>query len=65
MSLASYVAEDCLVDHHWEERPLVLFYAPVQVNAWQGVGRLESSEAGGEDRGFSERRLGKGITFEM
>ena len=24
MSLAAYVAEDDLVDHHWEERPLGL-----------------------------------------
>jgi hypothetical protein len=24
MSLAEYVAEDGLVDHHWEERPLDL-----------------------------------------
>ena len=24
MSLAAYVAEDGLVDHHWEERPLGL-----------------------------------------
>jgi hypothetical protein len=24
MSLAAYVAEDGLVGHHWEERPLVL-----------------------------------------
>jgi hypothetical protein len=23
-ALAAYVAEDCLVDHHWEERPLVI-----------------------------------------
>jgi hypothetical protein len=32
MSLASFVAEDGLVGHHWEERPLVLqtLYAPVQ-----------------------------------
>jgi hypothetical protein len=22
VSLAAYVAEDCLVGHHWEERPL-------------------------------------------
>jgi hypothetical protein len=31
MSLATYVAEDGLVSHQWEERPLVLerFYAPV------------------------------------
>jgi hypothetical protein len=32
MSLAAYVAEDGLVGHHWEERPLVFrrLYAPVQ-----------------------------------
>jgi hypothetical protein len=48
MSLAVYVAEDGLVGHHWEERPLVLqrLYAPVQGNArarkWKWVG----SEAG-------------------
>jgi hypothetical protein len=31
MSLTAYVAEDGLVGHQWEERPLVLlrFYAPV------------------------------------
>jgi hypothetical protein len=45
MSLAAYVAEDGLVGHHWEERPLVLqtLYAPVQGNAraknWECVGR--------------------------
>ena len=45
MSLAAYVAEDGLVGHHWEERPLVLqtLYAPVQRNArakkWEWVGR--------------------------
>jgi hypothetical protein len=35
VSLAAYVAEDGLVGHHWEERPLVLkrLYAPVQGNA--------------------------------
>ena len=46
VSLAAYVAEDGLVGHHWEERPLVLqrFYAPVQGNArarkreWVGWG---------------------------
>ena len=44
MSLAAYVAEDGLVGHHWEERPLVFgrFYAPVQGNArarkWEWVG---------------------------
>jgi hypothetical protein len=35
MSLAAYVAEDGLVGHHWEERPLVFrrLYVPVQGNA--------------------------------
>jgi hypothetical protein len=30
-----------------------------------GVGGLGSRGMGGEDRGFSEGKLGKGITFEM
>jgi hypothetical protein len=46
MSLAPYVAEDGLIGHHWEERPLVLqrLYAPIQGNArarkqeWVGWG---------------------------
>jgi hypothetical protein len=35
MSLVAYVAEDGLVDHQWEERPLVFrrSYALVQGNA--------------------------------
>ena len=35
MSLVAYVAEDDLVGHQWEERPLVLrrSFAPVQGNA--------------------------------
>jgi hypothetical protein len=35
VSLVAYVAEDGLVGHHWEERPLVLgrSYTPVQGNA--------------------------------
>jgi hypothetical protein len=35
VSLAAYIAEDGLVDHQREERPLVLqrLYAPVQGNA--------------------------------
>ena len=45
VSLVAYVAEDGLVSHQWEERPLVLqtLYAPVQGNArakkWEWVGR--------------------------
>jgi hypothetical protein len=44
MTLATYVAEDGLIGHHWEERPFVLqrLYAPVQGNArtrkWEWVG---------------------------
>jgi hypothetical protein len=44
MSLAAYVAEDDLVSHQWEERPLVLqiLYAPDQGNArarkWEWLG---------------------------
>jgi hypothetical protein len=36
MSLAAYEAEDGLIGHHWEERPLVLqkLYAPIQGNTW-------------------------------
>jgi hypothetical protein len=45
MSLAAYVAEDGLVGHHWEERPLGLatLYTSVEGNArakmWEWVGR--------------------------
>jgi hypothetical protein len=44
VSLVAYVAEDGLVGHQWEERPLVLqkSFVPVQVNArarkWERVG---------------------------
>jgi hypothetical protein len=46
VSLVAYVAEDHLVGHQWEERPLVLqrLYAPGQENArdrkreWVGWG---------------------------
>jgi hypothetical protein len=44
MTLATYVAEDGLVGHQWEVRPVVLrrLYAPVQGNArarkWEWVG---------------------------
>lgn len=38
MALATYVADDGLVGHHWEERPLCLrvFYIPVFRNAGEG-----------------------------
>ena len=54
MSLATYVAEDGLVGHQWEERPLVWqrLYAPVQENAsarkkeWVGWGEGQGEGIG-------------------
>ena len=52
MSLAAYVAEDGLVGHHWEERPLGLanFICP-NTGEYQGqeagVSGLESRVEGG------------------
>jgi hypothetical protein len=69
MSLAAYVTKDGLISHQWEERPLVLrrFYAPYRGmpglgsrSGWVG----EQGEGVGY-RGFSERKLGKGIAFKM
>ena len=68
MSLAAYVAEDGLVSHQWEEKPLVLqrLYAPVQRN---GRTRKQSGWVGeqfrGGYRGLSERNLVKGIALEI
>jgi hypothetical protein len=62
VSLVAYVAEDGLVGHQWEERPMVLrrSYAPVQGNArarkWEWVGR-----GAGQGEGMGAL----GITFEM
>jgi hypothetical protein len=69
MSLAAYVAEDGLVSHQWEERPLVLgrSFAPVQGNARARSGSVCVGEQrdGGGYRRFLERQLGKEIAFEM
>jgi hypothetical protein len=56
MSLAAYVAEDGLVGHHWEERPLGLanFLCPStgeHQGQEVGVGGL-GSRAGGGYRGL-------------
>jgi hypothetical protein len=55
MALAAYVAEDDLVGHQWEERPLGLrlFDAPVYCNA--RAGRLQWG--GGE---YPHRGSGRG-----
>ena len=55
MFLVEYVAEDDLVGHQWEERPLVLqrSYAPVQGIArarkqeWVGWGTGQREDTGG------------------
>ena len=50
VSLVAYVAEDGLVGHRWEERPLVLqrLYAPVQGQGQEvGVGGLGIRVGGG------------------
>jgi len=71
MDPVAYVAEDGLVGHEWEERPLVLLRldGPVQGNVSTGwVGGGAPSQKQGErccDRGFMDRKAGKGITFEM
>jgi hypothetical protein len=69
MALAAYVAEGGLVGHQWEERS---FLGPVNVichsigecySQEAGVGGLVNRGEGEYDRGFSERKPGKGITF--
>ena len=55
MSLVAYVAEDGLVSHQMEEKPLVLWrlYAPVEGNAraknWEWVGWRAGFGEGIED----------------
>ena len=53
MSLAAYVAEDGLVDHHWEERPLGLanFICP-------STGECQGQEVGVSGQG--SRAVGGG-----
>jgi hypothetical protein len=43
VSLAAYVAEDGLVGHHWEERPLVLAYF-ICPSTWVKPGLRSGSE---------------------
>ena len=64
MALATYVAEDGLVGHQWEERPLGLrvFDAPVYGNDRVGVGGCGRTliEAGEWDRSFPREDLERG-----
>ena len=67
MALAIFVAEDGLVGHQWEERPLSCEGSMPQYRGMPGPGSGSGwvGEQGKGDRGFSEGKPGKGITFEM
>ena len=69
MALVAYVAENDLVDHQWEERPLVLYSSMPQYRGMpgprSGSGWVGEQREGRGYRGFLERKLGKEITFEM
>jgi hypothetical protein len=64
VSLVAYVAEDGLVGHQWEERPLVLrrSYAPVQGNA---RARKQEWVLWGAGQGVGWVYMALGIAFEM
>ena len=68
MALAVYVAEDGLIGHHWEERPLVLQRLYAQYRGMPGPG-IRSGWVGEQGRGvykgLSETKLGKVIAFEI
>jgi hypothetical protein len=68
MAPAAYVAEDGLVGHQWEEKPLVLWWLYAPVGEFQGqeegVGGLVCRGSGEGIEGF-ETNPGKWITFEM
>jgi hypothetical protein len=70
---AIYIAEDGLIWHQWEERPLVKARFPsvgegqggeVGMGEWVGGGTLIEAGGGVWD-GNSGGEMGNGITFEM
>ena len=69
MAPASYVAEDGLVGHQFEEKTLDLRRLDGQCRGMPGQGNrsglVGEQGEGRQDRGFSEGKLGKGIPFEM
>ena len=69
MALAAYIAEDGLVDHQCEERPLSFEGSMPQFRGMPGPGRgsgwFREYGQGSEHRGFSKGKTGKRITFEM
>ena len=61
MSLAKYVAEDGLVGHHWEERPLGLANL-----LCQSIGEHQGQEVGVGGSGSGEEGIGDfRSAFEM
>jgi hypothetical protein len=69
MALAAYVGEDCLVVINGRRGPWSCEGSMPQYRVMPGPGSrsgwVGEQGEGGEDRGFSEGKLGKGITFEM
>jgi hypothetical protein len=69
MALAVYVAQDSLLSHQWEERPLACEGSIPQYRGMPGPGSgngwvAEQGEWRG-DRGVLEGKPGWRITFEM
>ena len=69
MALAAYVAEDGLVIHQWEESPWSCEGSMPHYSGMPGPGSrsgwVGEQVEDGEDRGFLEGKLEKGITVEM
>jgi hypothetical protein len=67
MAPAAYVAEDGLVGHQWEERPMKALCPRVGdcQGPEEGVGGLVSRGRGEEIGVFLEGKPGKGTTFEV
>jgi hypothetical protein len=68
MALAAYVAEDGLVVINDRRGPWSCEASMPQYRRMPGSGNRSGwvgEQGEGGDRGFSERKLGKGITFEM
>jgi hypothetical protein len=69
MSLVAYVPEDGLVGHQWRRGPWSWEDSMPQYREMPGPGSrsgwVGEQGLGGGYMGFSKRKLGKGITFEM
>jgi hypothetical protein len=69
VSLAAYVTEDGLIGHHGRRGPWSCEGSMPQYRGMPGPGSwngwVGEQGKGGGNRGFSERKLGKGTVFEM